>query len=156
MKNKYDKQSFLAYVNNPMSKESIAVLYASNNIKFEKCELYGDFVLTLINTIFETYLGDDFTNLDEQFKHFNWCWNNTVEIFKKEGLLFENPQLYNYFLEFMVEVFYSFEEKPVDFYDKGIIRIWKDIFDYNKVKTNSEVDTLIEIYQIFNYYSFVC
>jgi hypothetical protein len=150
MKHRYDKQSFLAYINNPMSKESISVLYAANNIKFEKCELYGDFVLTLIDTIFETYLGDDCTDLDEQFNHFAWCWNETVNNFKKEGLLFESGKLYNYFLEFMFEVFYSYEEKPVDFTDKGVVRIWKDIFNYEKVKTNSEVDTLIEIYHIFD------
>ena len=35
-----DRQNFLAYINNPMSKESITILYASNNIKYEKCELY--------------------------------------------------------------------------------------------------------------------
>lgn len=148
--NRYDRLSFLAYINNPMSKESIAVLYDANNIKFDKCELYGDFVQSLLMIIFGTYMGDDITNLDDQFIHFEWCWNKNVRNFEEEGIFFNSPKLYNYFLEFMLEVFYSNSDKNAkDFSDVGILRIWKDIFSYTSIKTNSDVDTLIEIYQIF-------
>lgn len=148
--NRFDKLSFLAYINNPMSKESIAILFDTNNIKFEKCELYGDFVQSLLMIVFNTYLGDDITNIDEQFNHFEWCWNKNVRNFEEEGIYFNNPKLYNYFLEFMLEVFYSYPDKnKYDFTDKGTLRIWKDIFNYTSIKTNSDVDTLIEIYQLF-------
>lgn len=30
-----ERQNFLAYINNPMSKESITLLYTSNNIRYE-------------------------------------------------------------------------------------------------------------------------
>lgn len=150
MNNKYDRLSFLAYINNPMSKESVAVLFASNNIKFEKCELYSDFVQSLLMIVFDTYLGDDVMDYDSQINHFKWCWDKNVSSFANEGLIFENKKLYNYFLEFTLEVFYSYKEKkPFDYTDKGILRIWSDIFDFNKTKTNSDVDTLIEIYTIF-------
>jgi hypothetical protein len=150
MNNKYDRNSFLAYINNPMSKESVTVLFASNNIKFEKCELYSDFVQSLFMVVFDTYLGDEVTDLESQFNHFKWCWDKNINNFEKEGLFFENEKLYNYFLEFMLEVFYSYKEKkPFDYTDKGILRIWLDIFDFTKTKTNSDVDTLIEIYSIF-------
>ena len=150
MNNKYDRISFLAYINNPMSKESVAVLFASNNVKFERCELYSDFVQSLLMIVFDTYMGDEVTNYDDQCNHFKWCWDKNVENFAKEGLIFENPKLYTYFLEFTLEVFYSYKEKkPFDYTDKGILRIWSDIFDFTKTKTNSDVDTLIEIYTIF-------
>jgi hypothetical protein len=150
MNNKYDRTSFLAYINNPMSKESVSVLFAANNIKFEKCELYSDFVQSLLMRIFDTYLGDEVTDYDAQFNHFKWCWGKTVDDFAMEGINIENPKLYNYFLEFTLEVFYSYKEKkPFDYTDKGILRIWSDIFDFTKTKTNSDVDTLIEIYTIF-------
>lgn len=150
MNNKYDRTSFLAYINNPMSKESVSVLFAANNIKFEKCELYSDFVQSLLMRIFDTYLGDEVTDYDAQFNHFQWCWGKTVDDFAMEGINIENPKLYNYFLEFTLEVFYSYKEKkPFDYTDKGILRIWSDIFDFTKTKTNSDVDTLIEIYTIF-------
>jgi len=148
--NRFDRISFLAYIHNPMSRESIAVLYDANNIKFEKCELYSDFVQSLLMLIFSTYMGDEFTNLDDQFKHFEWCWDKTIKNFEEEGIFFNSNKLYNYFLEFMLEVFYSYPDKSnFEFTEKGILRIWNDIFNYTSTKTNSDIDTLIEIYQIF-------
>lgn len=150
MNNKYDKISFLAYINRPMNRESVTMLFNSNNIKFDKCGLYSDFVQSLLMIAFDTYMGDDVTSPDEQITHFKWCWGKNATNFKQEGILFENPKLYDYFLEFMLEVFYSYKNKKrFDYTDKGILKIWRDIFDYNKTKTNADVDTLIEIYAIF-------
>lgn len=149
--NKFDRTSFLAYINTPISRESVELLYQSNNIVYEKCELYGDFVQSLLMLIFNTYMGDELTNLDEQFKHFQWCWDKNIDNFKQEGIVFNNPKLYNYFLEFVFEVFYSNCDK--DKYndnEDGILSVWYDIFNYNSVKTNSDIDTLIEIYKIFD------
>lgn len=149
--NKFDKTSFLAYINTPISRESVELLYQSNNIVYEKCELYGDFVQSLLMLIFNTYMGDKHTDLDNQFKHFEWCWNKNIANFKEEGIIFNNPKLYNYFLEFVFEVFYSNPDK--DKYsdnEDGILSVWYDIFNYNSVKTNSDIDTLIEIYKIFD------
>jgi len=50
----------------------------------------------------------------------------------------------------MLEVFYSSEKKQADFTDKTSLKLWFDIFDYNKLKTNSDMDTFIEIYKIFD------
>lgn len=148
--NRYDRISFLAYINNPMSRESIEILYEANNIKFEKCDLYGDFVQSLLMLVFNTYMGDEHTNLDNQFKHFEWCWDKNVRNFEEEGIFFNNIKLYNYFLEFVFEVFYSNPDKEnYENNKKGILRIWNDIFNYSSVKTNSDIDTLVEIYQIF-------
>lgn len=150
MNNRYDKINFLAYINNPMSKESVTMLLNSNNIKFDKCELYNDFVQSLLMCVFDTYLGDDIMNQEDQLNHFKWCWLKTVNDFGKEGIKFENTKLYEYFLEFTIEVFYSYKEKiPLNYTDKGILKIWMDLFDFNKTKTNSDIDTLIEVYNIF-------
>jgi hypothetical protein len=100
--------------------------------------------------IFDTYLGDDVTNIDEQFNHFQWCWDTTLEKFEDEGIVFHDHKLYNYFLEFMIEVFYTNKEKtPSDFTDKGLLRIWNNIFDFSRPKTNSDLDAMVEIYAIF-------
>ena len=148
--NEYSKNSFLGYINNPMNRDDIAMFYRENNIKYEKCELYSDFALSLIITIFDTYMGDDVTNLDDQFKHFEWAWQKTILNFVEEGLDFESDVLYNYFLEFMVEVFYTTPNKnELNNIDKKIIKLWSDIFDYHKIKTNSDMDALIEVYTIF-------
>lgn len=146
-----NKGNFFDYINNPLSQDSVSMLYKANNIKFEKCELYSDFVQSLLRLIFDTYLGDDITNIEGQIKHFKWCWDRNIYNFKKEGINFQNDNLYHYFLEFTLEVFYSSPDKnPIDFKDKGILKIWYYIFDYNKTKSNSDMDTLIEIYKLFD------
>jgi hypothetical protein len=147
--NKFNKNSFLGYINNPITKEDMLLFYKENNIKYEKCELYSDFALSLIMTIFDTYMGDDVTSLDDQFKHFEWAWQKTILNFVEEGLDFEGNLLYEYFLEFMLEVYYPITNKNEIDIDKKISKLWVDIFDYHRTKTNSDVDALIEIYQIF-------
>ena len=127
------------------------VLYASNNIKYEKCELYSDFVQSLLMLVFDTYMGDDIMTLEDQIKHFNWCWKKSINNFKLEGIFFDSDKLYNYFLEFTLEVFYNYEtKKRFDYTDKGILNIWYNVFDYDKIKTQADMDTLIEIYNIFD------
>ena len=142
-------RNFLAYINNPMSKESIMVIYDANNVKFDRCELYGDFVHSLLRIAFETYMGDDVTDIESQIKHFTWCWNKNIENFMTEGIAINCLKLYDYFLQYMLEVFYSSEKKPSDYVDTGSLKLWDDIFDYTKSKTNSEMDTFIEIYKLF-------
>lgn len=149
MNDKSKKHNFLDYINNPMSKEGIAVLYGANNIKFERCELYSDFVQSLLRLAFDTYMGDDVTCIDEQINHFKWCWEKNKSNFYSEGILFESPKLYTYFLEFMLEVYYNTIDKHECIQmDKNVLKIWYNIFDYNRSKTNSDMDTLIEIYKL--------
>lgn len=143
--------NFLAYINNPVSQENIKMLYSLNNIKIEKCELYSDFIQSLLRLAFDTYLGDDITDIEQQINHFKWCWDTNYKNFSKEGLLFDNPNLYNYFLEFMLEVYYSLPDKDgTDYSERNILKLWYVIFDYNRGKTNSDIDTLIEIYQLMD------
>lgn len=145
-----ERINFLAYIYDPMSNDVVQELYAKNNIKYEKCELYSDFVQSLIRLVFDTYMGDDVTNIDGQIEHFKWCWDKNIANFLSEGVFFNGYKLYNYFLEFMLEVFYSCpDKKPFDYKDRSILKIWYYIFDFNRVKTNSDMDTLIEIYSIF-------
>lgn len=146
-----DKGNFLDYIHNPMSKESIQVLYSANNIILEKCELYGDFVQSLLGLGFDTYMGDDVTSLNEQIKHFRWCWNTNSDNFKREGLSFESEKLYDYFLEFMIEVYYtSLEKNQLDDVHQVLLSLWHSVFQYDNLKTHSDMDTLVEIYKLFD------
>jgi len=145
------KHNFLAYINNLMSIESIMMIYDANNVKIERCDLYNDFVQSLLMIVFDTYMGDDVSSPDDQINHFNWCWEKNIENFKKEGFTFNSVKLYNYFKEFTLEVFYNTRDKNVVGYtDKKSLSLWSDIFDFKKRKTNSDLDTLIEIYKLFD------
>lgn len=142
--------NFLKYINSPMSRESIIVLYNANNINHEKCELYNEFIQSLIFLVYDTYMGDDITNENEQKSHFNWCWDKNIENFDKEGFIFNNPKLKNYFLEFMLEVYYPITQKNENQIAlDNIIKLWVYIFDYNNNKSKSDMDTLIEVYKMF-------
>jgi hypothetical protein len=139
------------YINTPMSKESIMVLYNANNVTHEKCELYGDFIQSLILLIFDTYMGDDITTIDEQKNHFKWCWEKNIQNFKKEGIGIASTKLYNYFLEFIGDVYYASSKKDENPNIKlNIVKLWSYIFDYNNIKSKSDMDTLIEVYKLFN------
>jgi hypothetical protein len=141
---------FLDYINKPMSRESIIVLYSANNIKYEKCELYCDFIQSLIFLIYDTYLGDDITNENEQRNHFNWCWDKNIKNFKKENIEFNPTKLKNYFLEFMLEVYYPITKKEENQIAlDNIIKLWSYIFDFNNNKSKADIDTLIEVYNMF-------
>jgi hypothetical protein len=142
--------NFLKYINTPMSKESITVLYNANNIKYEKCELYNEFIQSLIFLVYDTYMGDDITNENDQKNHFNWCWGKNIENFDKEGFIFNSLKLKNYFLEFMLEVYYPITQKNENQIAlDNIIKLWVYIFDYNNNKSKSDMDTLIEVYKMF-------
>ena len=142
--------NFLKYINSPMSRESIIVLYSANNITHEKCELYNEFIQSLIFLVYDTYMGDDITNENEQKNHFNWCWGKNIENFEKEGFIFNSLKLKNYFLEFMLEVYYPITKKNENKIAlDNIIKLWVYIFDYNNNKSKSDMDTLIEVYKMF-------
>jgi hypothetical protein len=149
MTNKNKTLELLNYINTPMGKENIMLLYNANNIRYEKCELFNDFVQSLITLIFNTYMGDEFTNNFQQKNHFKWCWDKNIDNFKKEGIKMGDIKTFNYFMEFMFDVYYPLnkkEENPT--IHSNILRLWNYIFDYNNIKSKSDIDTLIEIYKL--------
>jgi hypothetical protein len=146
-----NKEDFLNYLSNPLSRTSIDLIYNSEFIMFERCDLYCDFVLSLVTLVFDTYMGDDVTNQQGKLNHFKWCWDKTVDSFMSEGIKFgHNQELYEYFLNFMVEVYYSVKEKKTNpSIEPNIIKLWKYIFNYQISKTRSDVDTFVEVYNMF-------
>jgi hypothetical protein len=133
-----------------MNRESIAIIYGSNNVKYEKCELYGDFVQSLLTIIFDTYLGDDVMNPEAQIKHFNWCWNKNIQNFKEEGIVFKNGKICSYLFEYILNNYYFNPNKEkFDYTDVDLLKLWSDLFNYNKLKTRVELDTFIEAYGLF-------
>lgn len=146
------KIEFLSYIKTPLSENSIAVLYSANNVNYDKCELFSDFVQSLLSLVFDTYLGDDVSTDNDKKKHFKWCWDKNINNFKDENIVFDDINIpYNYFLEFMFEVFYDITNK--DNNNKIPITIkalWLSVFSYNSPKSRSDIDNFIEIYGILD------
>lgn len=142
---------FLSYIKTPLSEESVTVLYSANNIRYEKCLLFSDYVQSLLTLIFDTYMGDDFTSDEDKVNHFKWCWNKNIDNFKEEGIYFnDSKEGYNYFLEFMMEVFYKFKDKNNRNVPITIRTLWVSVFSFNKLKTRSDMDNFLEIYKILD------
>lgn len=148
---------FFKYIKTPLSDSSIMMLYQSNGILYEKSRLFGDIVLTFFENAFNSYLGDDidssvYTLTEQRKNHFNWAWSKTMEDFGNEGITFNNDkQLREYFSSFMFDVYYPSPEKGIDSnVVKKIRELWGKLFDYKGMKTHSDVDCFIEVYQMFD------
>ena len=141
---------FLNYLQNPLTRDTIKAIYDNNDVVYERSELYSDFIQTLLDKIFTTYLGDEITDNKDQVLHFNWCWNKTVESFKKEDVIFEDNVLgKNYFQNFMLDEFYHIEDKNEIIINK-IKKVWVYIFDYTIIKVRLDVDTFVTLYKMFD------
>lgn len=151
MSNIKKTQEFLSYIKTPLSQNSLNVLYSANNIKFERCQLFSDFVQSLMCKVMDTYMGDSFTKPEQRIEHFKWCWNSIISDFNNEGIHFgESSELYDYFEQFMVDSFYMVNDKGyISDTKDNLIKLWKYILSYTTNKTRSDVDTFIEIYKIF-------
>lgn len=144
--------NFLSYIKTPLSEQSINILYSTNNVRYDKCQLFSDYIQSLLITVFDTYMGDDIMDEEDRIEHFKWCWQKNNGNFKEEGIVFGHcDEAQDYFLEFMTEVFYSVKGKKDKPHIQLTIRsLWMSIFSYNKIKTRSDVDNFIDIYTILD------
>ena len=70
---------FIKYITTPLTIEEMNLLYKANNVKYDKCELYYDFILSLNKLVVDTFLGDDVINSEESIKsHFGWCIKKNI------------------------------------------------------------------------------
>ena len=140
---------FLRYIGTPLTKDEMTLLYKANNVRYDKCELYYDFIKTLNLLVIDTYLGDDvITTEEDQKRHYLWCFSKVILDFKSENIYFDDSDaLKFYFFHFYNELFYPNEDKD------GIIiklNVLPNLsFDFHRVKTRSDMDLLIELYKLF-------
>ena len=59
---------FIQYISTPLTYEEMQLLYKANNINYDKCNLYYDFILSLNCKIINTFLGDDVINSEKDIK----------------------------------------------------------------------------------------
>jgi hypothetical protein len=151
MGNRDKTLDFLSYIKNNLSEHTLIMLYDANKVRFDKCQLYSDFVCSLLLIVFDTYMGDEYTDKEQRISHFNWCWDKNISNFKEEGIIFKSiVELKDYFKEFLIEVYYNIEDKESKPYiSENLISLWEYLFDYKKPKSQSDVDSFIEIYNIF-------
>lgn len=124
--------------------------FKSHNILKERVDLYKDFTLNLLYKVYDTYLGIEYIKTVENAKgHYNWCFGKVADEFYDQELdFYRNDKLYEYFLNYYIDQFYSQENQPTI---NDIKNFWIDIFNYKKQnKRKNEFDALIELYEIFD------
>jgi hypothetical protein len=151
MGNRDKTLDFLSYIKNNLSEHTLIMLYDANKVRFDRCQLYSDFVCSLLLIVFDTYMGDEYTDKEQRITHFNWCWDKNINNFKEENIIFKSiEELKDYFKEFLIEVYYNIEDKDSKPYiSENLISLWEYLFDYKKPKSQADVDSFIEIYNIF-------
>jgi hypothetical protein len=102
--------------------------------------------------IYETYLGDEVdktTNIrlneEDNLKHFDWCWDKTVNNFRVEKIYFNNTGDHHLFFQgFLIETFYNQKINQVKF---SLNRFFEEIFNLEGPHTMSDLDLLSTIYK---------
>jgi hypothetical protein len=146
---------FFDWLTKPMDQDDITAWYLANNITPELTDLFKDFCLSFMYLIKETYLGDDLdtntptkvgmTNKQKK-EHFNWCWNKTIENFKKENINFIFNDIDSDFFEgFFFEVFYDQQNLETK---NAINNFFEKLFDTKHNKTKSDIEIFTDIYKL--------
>jgi len=151
---KYNVDQFFNWLSKPMKEEDIKIWYMANNIIPELNDLFRDFCFSFYLLILDTYLGDSYMDYKEtkigmthedKLKHFEWCWNKTVDNFKKENIQFEFKNVdYDYFKSFFFEVFY--EQEDIEF-KMAIKDFLNDLFDLKKPISKSDLEMYTDVYK---------
>ncbi len=145
-------ENFFNYLSKPVPQDEVDIWFKRNNILYEKMELYYDFIISLFDLIIETYLGeneDPNTNVEltseDNLKHFEWCWKKTIKNFEKESLSFNVEGEHEEYLKTLFsEIFYNQKDKVI----RSAIKVFfKDLFDYDKEYTMSDLDMISTLYK---------
>lgn len=149
-------ENFFNYISKPVPTDEVDVWLKMNNILPEKMELFSDFSQSLYSLMRMTYLGEPkqswetkivVTKEDDE-KHFIWCWDKTIDNFKKEGLFFEKSgEHFDYFQTFFRDIFYNQKEELIK---NSVDEFFKTLFDLKKPFTKSDLDMIILIYRMLD------
>jgi hypothetical protein len=120
----------------------------------DRVEVYKDFALNLLYYIIDFYLGRETLAADQDIRnYFNWCYKRVCDEFKEEDLDFStNRVLKDYFYQFYYHQFFKLKfensnhDDSLEFYEK----FWRNIFEIDKQKNKNVINTLIEVYNIFD------
>ena len=147
-------ENFFKWMAQLIPREEVTIWFNIHNMSIEKIELFGDIIKTLNQLVLDTYMGNDTKETkiilsDEDLNsHFDWCWNKTIELFRKENIIIDTEGEHkNYFKEFFFETFYK---QKVDKIKSSIPNFLETTFELEKNFTKSDLDILTELYKLLD------
>ena len=72
-----------------------------------------------------------------------------MDNFKKEGIILDTVELYTYFENFFVDIYYDINDKSGDGLEINIRMLWLLLFNYREKKTVPDLEILTQIYKLF-------
>lgn len=145
-------ENFFNWITKPVPKDEVILWFNIHNMNYEKIELIGDIAKSLTKIIMDTYLGENTSEtkirLSEEDKrlHFNWCWNKTIENFKKENIIIKpQGEHKEYFESFFMDTYYN---QTIESVKLSIGQFLDEIFDTEIDFTKSDLDLLTELYKL--------
>lgn len=148
-------ENFFKWLSVPIDREELDVYFNMNNITREKVDLFCDIVKTLNIIIDETYLGGDVHNeinvtysAEDKSKHFDWCWDKTIDSFKKENIVLNKDGDHkNYLKSFYNEIFYVKKSK-ID--NTDISKFVSELFNIDADFSKADLEILTEFYKVLD------
>lgn len=150
-------ENFFDWIAKPLPSEEVVIWFNVHNMIYERIELYGDVFKSLNHIIIDTYMGESIGNSSEtkisltqedKERHFDWCWNKTIEGFNKENIkIIVDGNHKDYFKLFYMDTFYNQSEKSVR---ESISDFLSELFDLSTPFSKSDLDMLTEMYKLMD------
>lgn len=141
-------EKFTSHLNSAANENTIKAMFKKHNLVRNKYTIYRNFIFALIDTVYETYLGQDCIYREEDIvNHFKWCFNHTAKQFKDTKMKFsENTLLMNYFRDyFKTNLYLSYEQRDND------LHYFANMFNMdNKNMKHGELAGFMDLYVLFD------
>jgi hypothetical protein len=131
-----------------MDKNAIK-LYFEKKIFYTQTEFIKDFLLSLLDKVERTYLGDEIMTVDNKRDHFGWCMDDTIKLFAKEeihlnGDKFLKEKLFEIFNKF----YYSLKKNKNTLEDIKLRFI--NTLNPIQAKTTNQIEEVVWYCNLFN------
>jgi hypothetical protein len=144
------QEEFNRFLNKKVEEDVIDLFYRKNLVNPIKVELFREFTLSLLETIHDTYPGDDVDQENYYLNHFTFAFKKIVSNFKEEHLYFngDEKEVFDYFYLTLEETYYSDKNKStIIIYLKDLYEKIFDMENFNK--TQSDLEIFLDLYKFF-------
>jgi hypothetical protein len=124
-------------------------LYFEKKVFYVQTELIKDFLLSLLDKVERTDLGDEIMTIDNKKDHFNWCINETIKLFSKEEIYFNNSKTFQEKLFDIFNKFYYNLKKTKSTVEDVKVR-FTNTLNQSQAKTTNQIDEFVWYCNLFN------
>ena len=133
-----------------MDKNAIK-LYFEKKIFYTQTELIKDFLLSLLDKVERTYLGDEIMTVDNKKDHFVWCMDDTIKLFSKEEIHFNGDKFLKEKLFEVFNKFYYNLKKNKNTLEDIKLRFINTLTP-SQAKTTNQIEEVVWYCNLFNTY----